>query len=196
MSGPPVEAIDARGATANAGGWQARLELQFEAAEARTRLAHRRHHGPLLIQRVFYPEPPLDAGALAAEPCHVYVLHPPGGVVSGDELQLEVDVQAQAHALLTTPAAGKFYRRSRHSAGEQGGSDARVARLTQPLPVDGGILEWLPQENIYFPETAVQLRTLVRLQAGARFIGWEIGWLGVPASEASLGGCTGRHLVE
>ena len=196
MSGPPVEAIDARGATAHAAGWQARLELQFEAAEARTRLAHCRHHGPLLIQRIFHPEPPSGDAALAAEPCHVYVLHPPGGVVSGDELQLEVDVQARAHALLTTPAAGKFYRRSRHSAGEPGGSDARVGRLTQTLRVDGGILEWLPQENIYFPETAVQLRTLVRLQAGARFIGWEIGCLGLPASQASLGEGTVRQSFE
>jgi urease accessory protein len=169
------------------GGWQARLELRFEADAGRTRLAHRRHHGPLLIQRVFHPESPSAAGALAAEPCHAYVLHPPGGVVSGDELQLEVDVQAQAHALLTTPAAGKFYRR---------GSDARMARLTQTLRADGGVLEWLPQENIFYPDTAVQLRTLVRLDAGARFIGWELGCLGLPASQASLGQGSVRQSFE
>src|ERR1019366_2251565 len=89
------------------GGWQARLQLRFEADAGRTRLAYRRHEGPRAIQRVFEPEPPAPPASPAArapQPCHAYVLHPPGGVVSGDELLLEVEVRAQAHALLTTPA--------------------------------------------------------------------------------------------
>jgi urease accessory protein len=185
MSGPAAAAQDHPGRAA-AGGWQARLELRFEADAGSTRLAHRRHQGPLLVQRIFHPEPPSAAAEHAAQPCHVYLLHPPGGVVSGDELQLQVDVQPRAHALLTTPAAGKFYRR---------GSE-RVARLTQTLSVNGGALEWLPQENIFYPETAVQLCTQVRLHADARFIGWEIGCLGLPASQASLGDGTVRQSFE
>jgi urease accessory protein len=194
MSGLAAAAVDARAAQGRAsGGWQARLELKFQAVEARTRLAHRRHYGPLLVQRIFHPEPVSgDGGALAAEPAHVYVLHPPGGVVSGDELQLEVEAQPRAHALLTTPAAGKFYRRDQPNAAAQRGADRaggepRVARLTQTLSAHGGVLEWLPQENIFYPDTAVELRTIVRLEALARFIGWEIGCLGLPASHASLG---------
>jgi urease accessory protein len=183
MNGLPAGVIEDRGPTGPAGsGWQAHLALRFQATEGRTHLAHRRHYGPLLIQRVFHPEAPAGAGALAAEPCHAYVLHPPGGVVSGDELQLEVEVQPGAHALLTTPAAGKFYRRGQYAGGEP-----RVARLIQTLHVQGGVLEWLPQENIFYPDTAVELRTLVQLHAGARFIGWEMGCLGLPASQASLG---------
>ena len=167
-------------------GWQGRLQLRFEADAGATRLAHRQHHGPLLIQRLFHPEPAV-AGTPGAAPCHAYVLHPPGGVVSGDELTLEVAVQPRAHALLTTPAAGKFYRR---------GSEARVARLTQTLCADGGALEWLPQENIFFPDSAVELRTIVRLQGDARFIGWEIGCLGLPANQASLGHGVVRQSFE
>jgi urease accessory protein len=151
-----------------ASGWQARLELGFEFDHARTRLAHRLHRGPLMVQRAFYPEGPT---------CHVYVIHPPGGVVSGDELILQVDVGRQAHALLTTPAAGKFYRR-------QG---SRVASLTQSLRVDAGTLEWLPQENIYYPDAHAALSTVVRLQGDARFVGWEIGCFGLPASGQELG---------
>ncbi|HEY4973778.1 MAG TPA: urease accessory protein UreD [Steroidobacteraceae bacterium] len=186
MSGPPAAAIDERDRPAGEG-WQAQLQLRFEADADRTRLAHRRHHGPLLVQRAFHPEPPAMAAGFAAQPCHVYLLHPPGGVVSGDELQLDVAVQARAHALLTTPAAGKFYRR---------GGERRVARLTQTLGVDGGVLEWLPQENIFYPETAVELRTIVQLQARGRFIGWEIGCLGLPASQADLGEGTVRQSFE
>jgi urease accessory protein len=201
MTSPPAAEIENRAASAPGGGWQARLELQFQAAEGRTRLAHRRHHGPLLVQRIFHPEPRAGEAALAAEPCHTYVLHPPGGVVSGDELQLEVEIQARAHALLTTPAAGKFYRRAQHSAGgtaqdENGGRDPRLARLTQTLRVAGGVLEWLPQENIFYPESAVELSTRVQLDADARFIGWEIGCLGLPASGASLGEGAVRQSFE
>ena len=202
MTSPPAAKIKNHAASAPGGGWQARLELQFQAADGRTRLAHRRHHGPLLVQRIFHPEPRAREGALAAEPCHVYVLHPPGGVVSGDELQLEVEIQARAHALLTTPAAGKFYRRAaQHSAGGtapggNGGREPRLARLTQTLRVAGGVLEWLPQENIFYPESAVELRTRVRLDPGARFIGWEIGCLGLPAIQAGLGNGAVRQSFE
>jgi urease accessory protein len=171
MNAVPVAAIDA-GAIDAGDGWQARLDLRFEAESGRTRLAHRRHHGPLMVQRVFYPE--------GASPAHAYLLHPPGGVVSGDRLQLEVDVRPAAHALLTTPAAGKFYRRMLPDGG-------RWARLQQTLQVNGGVLEWLPQENIFFPDTAARLSTEVRLTGSARFIGWEIGCLGLPASNATLG---------
>ncbi len=201
MSKAPAAALEASAPAANGVGWQGRLELQFQAAEVHTRLAHRRHHGPLLVQRVFHPEPRAGEGTLAAEPCHAYVLHPPGGVVSGDELQLEVEVQARAHALLTTPAAGKFYRRAQYGAGgaaegDPSGREPRVARLTQTLHVVGGVLEWLPQENIFYPDTAVELRTVVRLDAGARFIGWEIGCLGLPAIQAGLGNGAVRQSFE
>jgi urease accessory protein len=170
-------------------GWRARLELHFEASEGRTRIAHRRHEGPLVVQRAFYPEgastglPEPKDGVLgrrpapASEPCHVYILHPPGGVASGDDLGVDVRVAPAAHALLTNPAAGKFYRRGA----------AGLARLAQTLHVaDGGVLEWLPNENIYFPDASVAQGTRVDLDSGARFIGWELGCLGLPSQGQGL----------
>jgi urease accessory protein len=132
-----------------------------------------------------------------ATPAHAYLLHPPGGVVSGDRLQLEVAVCRDAHALLTTPAAGKYYRRAGLNASGGVNADAvRVARMTQTLCVSGGVLEWLPQENIFYPDSAVQLSTRVRVDDGARFIGWEIGCLGLPASQATLGRGIVRQAFE
>jgi urease accessory protein len=157
-------------------GWQAELRLRFngdipdllakgDAPQAsdrgRTRLVERHHKGPLIVQRPFYPE---------GNPCHVYLVHPPGGVVGGDELRIDVQVDADAHALITTPAATKFYR-----------CDARISSQTQELRVAGATLEWLPQENIFYRGADTRTATRVHVDADSRFIGWEINCLGLPA---------------
>jgi urease accessory protein len=157
-------------------GWQAELRLRFngdipdllakgDAPQAsdrgRTRLVERHHKGPLIVQRPFYPE---------GNPCHVYLVHPPGGVVGGDELRIDVQVDADAHALITTPAATKFYR-----------CDARISSQSQELRVAGATLEWLPQETIFYRGADTRTATRVHVDADSRFIGWEINCLGLPA---------------
>ena len=103
-------------------GWLARLQLGFSRRGEKSLLSRRKREGPLTLQRPFYPE-----GGV----CHTYLLHPPGGVVGGDRLEIDVSVDGKAHALITTPGAGKFYR----SAGD-------LARVRQRLTVaDGGNLE-------------------------------------------------------
>lgn len=145
-------------------GWQARLELGFRPGPGRTLLAHRRHEGPLQVQRPFYPE--------ADGTCHIAVLHPPGGVVGGDGLTLDAGLAAGSRALLTTPAAGKFYR----SAGP-------TARQTHTLRVaTGAVLEWLPQETIVYQGARARTLTRVELAGTAGFLGWEITCLGRPAA--------------
>lgn len=144
-------------------GWQAQLELGFEQRGTRTALTHRRHQGPLVVQKPFYPEGDL---------CHVYLIHPPAGVVGGDRLEVTVNVAEQAKALITTPGSGKFYR----SAGP-------TAKLTQHLSVaNNASLEWLPQDTILFAGCEVEMFTRVQLQPGASFVGWEILCLGRPSS--------------
>jgi urease accessory protein len=145
-------------------GWRGRLALRFERRVGRTVIAERSHHGPLLVQRAFYPEP--DGT------CHVYVIHPPGGVVGGDELEIALDVPAAASALVTTPAATKLYR--------SGGPTAVIHNRLEVR--SGGVLEWLPQETIAFGGSRAVVRTEVVLEPGARFLGWEISCLGRPAS--------------
>ena len=145
------------------GGWRARLDLEFAASHGRTKLVHRAHRGPLMVQSPFYPEGPV---------CHLYVLHPPGGVVAGDSLGVTVRVRERAHALLTTPAATKIYR--------SGGESACIDQDLEVAP--GATLEWLPQDTLAFAGARARLRTRVRLRGAARFIGWEALCLGRPAS--------------
>ncbi|MBG3081658.1 urease accessory protein UreD [Proteus mirabilis] len=142
-------------------GWLAEIVLRYDVKRGMTRLTEKRHVGPLMVQRPFYPEQGI---------AHTYLLHPPGGVVGGDKLLINIDVQSEAHALLTTPGATKFYR----SAGG-------VARQIQTLKVaSNGFLEWLPQENIFFPDAQVHLETHIHIASTARFIGWEIQCFGRP----------------
>jgi len=145
--------------------WRAQLDLEFSKSNNRTILSHRKHFGPLQVQKPFYPE--------TNGTCHVYILHPPGGVVGGDRLNISIDVDSNAHALITTPAAGKFYR----SAGP-------IAVQKQIIKVASkAILEWFPSENILFSGSKAQIQTKVELAHDSHFVGWEILCLGRPASE-------------
>ena len=156
MAGPGSETEGAN--------WQARLSLRFEHRDGRTELTGRRHEGPLRVQRPFYPEGP---GL-----CHVYVLHPPGGLVGGDGLRLDMEVAPGARALVTTPGATKLYR----SAGAE-------AAIAQTFTVaEGGSLEWLPQETIVHDGALARQETVVELGENAAFAGWEICCLGLAAA--------------
>ena len=64
--------------TAAAVAWLARLNLSFAERAGRTVLTGQRNGGPLLAQKPFYTEP---NGC-----CHVYLIHPPGGIAGGDEV--------------------------------------------------------------------------------------------------------------
>jgi urease accessory protein len=143
--------------------WRGELALRFAPGERGTVVARRRHEGPFCIQRPFYP---------GDGTCHVYLLHPPGGLAAGDELVLDAAAEPGAAVLLTTPAATKFYR-----------SDGTASVQRQRLRVAAGAsLEWLPQESILFGGSRAVIETVVELAAGARFIGWEELSLGRPLS--------------
>lgn len=141
-------------------GWQARLALVFGRRGARTVLVRRAHQGPLVLQKPLYPE--------GEAVCHGILVHPPAGIAGGDDLSVEVEVEAGAHVQLTTPGAGKWYR----SAGAR-------ARLGQRIRVaGGGVCEWLPQECIVYDRALGDLVTEVDLAEGASYFGMEMLCLG------------------
>jgi urease accessory protein len=149
--------------------WPAQLRLRFEHREALgSRLVESRHLGPLRVQRPFYPEGPDCA--------HVYLLHPPGGLVSGDDLSIGIHAAEHAQALITTPGAGRIYRARENYL------PARQWQRIDLSVESKGMLEWLPQPTIVFDGANVALDLHVDLAADAAFIGWETLCLGRPAS--------------
>lgn len=143
--------------------WRARLSLELERVGAATVLVRRSHEGPLCVQRPHYAD--------GDSACQVILLHPPGGLVGGDELQVDAQVGPGAHALLTTPAAGKLYRTDAMPCVQ------RVRLRAAP----GSRLEWLPQESIAFDGAIAELSTRIELEGDARLLAWELTCLGRPA---------------
>lgn len=145
-------------------GWEAHLALRFTAQSGRTVLSHRRHQGPLAIQKPLYPETPAI--------CHGAILHPPGGIAGGDHLHIDIELQQGAHTVLTTPGATKWYR-----------SGAREASQTVSIRCGAAArMEWLPQENIVFDAAEARSRLHVDLAPDAVFLGIDIFCLGRTAS--------------
>ena len=158
-------------------GWHGRLELRYRRDHERC-IVHDRHCGPLRVLQPLYPEGP---GV-----CHNVLLHPPGGIVGGDVLEVDVELAAQTHALLTTPGATRFYR----SAGETAlqSVTARVA--------DGARLEWLPLETLCHRGARAENRLRFELAPGAEMIGWDVLALGLPASGEAFDGGRYAHRIE
>lgn len=155
----------------------ATLALGFERDGDTTRLTKREHFGPLRVQKALYPEDPSVA--------HAIVVHPPGGVVGGDELRMDVNIAESAQALLSTPGAAKWYRANGHVSRQQLHIRAGA----------GAAVEWLPQETILFDRADVVFDSRIELAADARYIGAEILCFGRTASgERFDEGCIRQHL--
>jgi urease accessory protein len=144
-------------------GWHGHLELSYRHDGQRSTV-HDRHNGPLRILQSLYPE---GEGI-----CHNVLVHPPGGVVGGDVLQISANLAAGSHALITTPGATRFYR----SAGE------RALQALTAKVADGARFEWLPLETILYRNTLAENRMRFELAPGAEMIGWDVLALGLPAS--------------
>ncbi|MFT7221859.1 MAG: urease accessory protein [Candidatus Azotimanducaceae bacterium] len=143
--------------------WKAELELTLALVREQTRLIACRHEGPLRVQKPFVQ----DDGS-----CHIYLLHPPGGLVGGDQLSINAHAEAETHTVFTSPSAGKFYR-----------SNDREQRMSVTLNVGANAhLEWLPMETIVFDDAQALIDTRVVLAEDASFLGWEVLCLGRRAS--------------
>ncbi len=133
--------------------------------EAGRSVARHSHNGPLRILQSLYPE----GDAI----CHNVLVHPPGGLVGGDTLDIGVRVGKDAHGLLTTPGAARFYR-----------SDGELALQRTAITLDAGArLEWLPLEALCYSNCLAENRLSMTLAPGAELLGWDVTALGLPAAD-------------
>lgn len=140
----------------NSSGWHGRLHLLYEKSDQQSQVKQSYHQAPLNLQRPFYLEGP---GV-----CHSVIMHTAGGIVGGDRLSIDIELQPQAHALLTTTAAGKVYRSN--------GIEAQ--QTIQCQLAAGAVLEWLPLETIVFEQARFRQTLRVELEPSATYVGWDI----------------------
>jgi urease accessory protein len=147
--------------------WRGSLSLDYRrdphSSVPRT-VVHDRHDGPLRVLASLYPE--------GKAVCHNVLVHPPGGIVGGDELAIDTRLAEGAHALVTTAGATRFYRST--------GAPA-VQTLNAVLAADTR-LEWLPLETIAYSGCIAENRLRFTLAPGAEMIGWDVLALGLPTS--------------
>lgn len=143
--------------------WHAALSLDYTRQNGRS-LAHYRHDGPLRILQSLYPE---GDGI-----CHNVLVHPPGGLVGGDTLDIRLTAASGSHGLVTTPGATRFYR----STGES-------ARQLLHAKIDNSArLEWLPLEALAYAQCQAENRCVFELAPQAELMGWDMTALGLPES--------------
>ena len=141
--------------------WHAELSLDYTVRNGKT-VARHSHSGPLRVLQSLYPEG--DAV------CHNVLVHPPGGLVGGDTLDVSVALHANAQALITTPGATRFYR-----------SDGPLARQHTRITLhDEARLQWLPLETLCYDACRGENRLEATLAPGAEMLGWDITALGLP----------------
>jgi urease accessory protein len=157
--------------------WHARLQLDY-ALESGRSVARYQHDGPLRILQSLYPE--------GDSVCHNVLVHPPGGLVGGDTLDMHVTVGEGAHGLVTTPGATRFYRSLQGLATQQ--VHAQVA--------EGARLEWLPLEAIAYNACDALNRATFELAPGAEMMSWDITALGLPAANLPFEQGTFRQQME
>ena len=147
--------------------WRAELKLDYTFESQRT-VARYLHQGPLRILQSLYPE--------GDQICHNVLVHPPGGLVGGDTLDIQVKVASGAHGLVSTPGATRFYKSGGHSALQQ-----VVAHVA-----DHARLEWLPLEAIAYNDCQATNRAVFHLAPGAELITWDVTALGLPSSDQAF----------
>jgi urease accessory protein len=129
-------------------GRDGRLTLRFERRGERTVVSRCGYTLPL---QVLAPMALPDPAAI------VSVLNPTGGLVGGDLLTIDVEVDAGAHACLTTPSATKVYRSASAPAVQD--VSLRVA--------PGARLEWVPDHTIPFAGAAYRQTLTAQVGDGA-----------------------------
>jgi urease accessory protein len=143
--------------------WHASLQLDYRLEADRT-VARHQHKGPLRLLQSLYPE--------GHSICHNVLVHPPGGLVGGDTLDVSVTAGDRAHGLITTPGASRFYR-----------SDGQTALQRTTITLNPSArLEWLPLEAICYNGCQAENHLKLNLAPQSEFLGWDVTALGLPLS--------------
>ena len=127
------------------------MKLEFHRSGTRTLLRVHRANPPWKVVRAF------DTGDGAAL---VHLNNVSGGILSNDDLSLDISVRAGAEVQLTSTGATRIYRGT-------GASQRTTVHVA-------GLLEYLPDAIIPYAGSRYTQSTAVNLEPGAGLFWWEV----------------------
>jgi urease accessory protein len=134
------------------------LQIRAERISDRTRLSEVFSRPPLQVMRAAYTEP--DLPDLAA----VTICSPAGGVLQGDRLRTEIDVEAAARLRLETQSATRIYA-----------TPDAAARAEIVLRVGAGaFLEYVPDPLIPYAAASYRQESLWEVEESAMLVVGEV----------------------
>ena len=146
------------------GGEAAHISSVGRTGELRLSYARRNHKTIIARSHCTSPWhllPPIYLDESGA--AYTLLLNPSGGLVGGDHLSINMELDEDAHVLISAPSANRVYR----SLGE-----VSVQEIDLRLG-PGAILEWLPDHTIPFAGSRFRQTIEVKLAAGASVLLWD-----------------------
>lgn len=94
---------------------------------------------------------------------YTLLVNPSGGLVGGDSLSINMNLDRNTHVLISAPSANRVYR-----------SDGKLSEQIINITVGpGAILEWLPEHTIPFAGSRFRQSIHATLAPGATIVLWD-----------------------
>ncbi len=127
------------------------------------RFARRGAHTTLVRSSFTLPLQVLAPLAMEDGSAYLALLNPTGGVLGGDRLTSEIELEQGAHVSLTTPSATRVYRTD----------DLPAIQDTVIRVGEGATLEYFPEHVIPHPGAALRQSLRAEIAAGGCALLWE-----------------------
>ncbi|MBH0202779.1 MAG: hypothetical protein HP496_10915 [Nitrospira sp.] len=131
------------------------LKLDYAKRDHRTIISHSYFTTPWKLLPPIYLD---DTGA-----AYTLLVNPSGGLVGGDHLSIDMNIEQDAHVLISAPSANRVYRT------EEKVSEQHVNITVGP----GAILEWFPEHTIPFAGSRFRQTLNANLAPGATLLLWD-----------------------
>lgn len=131
------------------------LRLDYAKPDQRTIIAHSYFTTPWKLLPPIYLD---DTGA-----AYTLLVNPSGGLVGGDHLSIDMNLDRDAHVLISAPSANRVYRT------EGKVSEQRINITVGP----GAVLEWFPEHAIPFAGSRFRQILHATLAPGATLLLWD-----------------------
>lgn len=131
------------------------LKLDYAKRDDRTIISHAYFTTPWKLLPPIYLD---DTGA-----AYTLLVNPSGGLVGGDHLSIDMNVEQDAHVLISAPSANRVYR-----------TEGKVSEQHVNITVGpGAVLEWFPEHTIPFAGSRFRQTLQATLAPGATLLLWD-----------------------